>query len=73
MGEYHQALPTGVYADGSAETMCWCEGSIVLVPVADLRAGLTAECMPGCKLGGPKMRSPWGSGNKKRRAGGGRA
>lgn len=73
MGGYHQTLPTGVYADGTAETMCWCGGAVVLVPVADIRAGRTAECMPGCTLDGPKMRYARGSGGKRRKPGTGPA
>lgn len=57
-----RVLPLGVFDDGTAQVLCWCEAKIVRVPVDEIRAGRTRRCMVGCALGGPPMRDPSGSG-----------
>lgn len=41
-----------VRKDPMAQVMCWCQGQVVLVPWAAIRAGQTASCgQPGCAEG----------------------
>lgn len=64
---YHHDKPLGIHDDGTAEVTCWCEARIVLVPLAEMRQGLTRRCSVGCELGGEPQRRPRGSGTSGRR------